>query len=84
MTTEEGIREKETKQGINPLQESQDSHLTAQTERKHDTNKIFTKKTFPQCQVSFLNWYPESLQLKYSVIWRMLNKEPENHSSKHH
>lgn len=75
MTTEEGIREKETtKKGIHPHQESQD--LTAQTEKKHDTNEIFATKAFPQCQVSFLNCYPESLQLKYSILCRMFNKEP--------
>lgn len=49
---------------------------TAQTEQKHDANEIFAKKTFPQCQVSFLNCSQESIHVKYSILCRMFNKEP--------
>lgn len=55
MTTEEGIREEETKkEGIHPHQESQDSFCTAATGKKHDTDEIFAKKRSHNVRFLFL------------------------------
>lgn len=71
MTTE--IREEETEKAFILTRKVK----TAQTEQKHDANEIFAKKTFPQCQVSFLNCSQKSIHLKYSILCRTLTKNPE-------